>query len=170
MNFSFSGNITKGEVFKKVETCLCKKYRISSKDENRPWGGFFVIDEMQSDLFLQEFFSEINPKDILITNKLSPKILIVEPGKKLSWQYHFRREELWKVIGGEVGIVRSETDKENEIDFFAKGSIIKLKRGERHRLVGLDNWALIAEIWQHTDEKHPSNEEDIVRLQDDYGR
>jgi len=29
---------------------------------------------------------------------------------------------------------------------------------------------LVAEIWQHTDPKHPSNEEDIVRLQDDFGR
>jgi hypothetical protein len=37
-------------------------------------------------------------------------------------------------------------------------------------LIGLDQQALVAEIWQHTDPKNPSNEEDIVRLQDDFGR
>jgi hypothetical protein len=40
----------------------------------------------------------------------------------------------------------------------------------RHRLVGLGDWGVLAEIWQHTDLQNPSDEEDIVRLQDDYGR
>ena len=39
-----------------------------------------------------------------------------------------------------------------------------------HRLVGLSNWGIIAEIWQHTDPEKPSDEEDIVRVQDDFGR
>ncbi len=51
------------------------------------------------------------------------------------------------------------------------GEIIKLKVGERHRLVGLPGgWGAVAEIWQHTDPDNPSNEEDIVRLKDDYNR
>jgi hypothetical protein len=29
---------------------------------------------------------------------------------------------------------------------------------------------MVAEIWQHTDPNHPSDEDDIVRLQDDFGR
>jgi hypothetical protein len=45
-----------------------------------------------------------------------------------------------------------------------------LKKEERHRLIGLDSWAIVAEIWQHTDIENPSNEEDIVRIQDDFGR
>ena len=47
---------------------------------------------------------------------------------------------------------------------------IQLKQGERHRLVGLDNWGIVAEIWQHTDAANPSDEEDIIRVQDDFGR
>ena len=35
--------------------------------------------------------------------------------------------------------------------------------------IGLDNYAVVAEIWQHTD-KIPSDEEDIIRVQDDFGR
>ncbi|HZI23492.1 MAG TPA: phosphoheptose isomerase, partial [Chryseolinea sp.] len=50
------------------------------------------------------------------------------------------------------------------------GEIIRLKQGQRHRLVGLDGWGMIAEIWQHTDASKPSDEDDIVRVQDDFGR
>jgi hypothetical protein len=45
-----------------------------------------------------------------------------------------------------------------------------LGQGERHRLVGLEDWGVIAEIWQHTDAAIPSDESDIVRVQDDFGR
>ena len=45
-----------------------------------------------------------------------------------------------------------------------------LKKGERHRLSGLDSWGIVAEIWQHTDAESPSNEDDIVRLEDDFNR
>jgi hypothetical protein len=50
------------------------------------------------------------------------------------------------------------------------GDAITLQQGERHRLIGLDDYAVIAEIWQHTDANHPSDEDDIVRVQDDFGR
>jgi hypothetical protein len=39
----------------------------------------------------------------------------------------------------------------------------------RHRLIGLDDFGVVAEIWQHTD-AIPSDEEDIIRVQDDFGR
>ena len=50
------------------------------------------------------------------------------------------------------------------------GDQIRLKKEERHRLIGLSDFAVIAEIWQHTDPNNPSDENDIVRLSDDYGR
>lgn len=153
-----------------LEEFLSQKFNIIAKDANRPWGGFFVIDETQSELFIKEFFSEEKETELSATSRLSPKILVVGPGKKLSWQYHFRRAELWKVIGGEVGVIQSETDKESGLNKYKPYSVIKLNKGERHRLVGLDSWGIVAEIWQHTDPGHPSDEEDIVRLQDDFGR
>ncbi len=171
MKLSFRTNVDKTKVFQAIQNLLSdNEFNIISRDVDRPWGGFFVIDEKQSEAFIKEYFSEINQKELGFDKKLSPKFLIVEPGKKLSWQYHFRRAEIWKVVSGVVGIVTSDTDKETEIKEYAPDSIIKLKRGERHRLVGLDSWGIVAEIWQHTDKDHPSDEEDIIRLQDDYGR
>ncbi len=71
---------------------------------------------------------------------------------------------------GTVGIVRSDDDTEGELVIYTEGQTIKLAQGERHRLVGLDAEAIIAEIWQHTDAQHPSDEDDIIRVQDDSGR
>jgi hypothetical protein len=66
--------------------------------------------------------------------------------------------------------VRSDDDLEGELVVHNEGDVITLAQGERHRLVGLDVQGVIAEIWQHTDANHPSDEEDIVRVQDDFGR
>jgi hypothetical protein len=74
------------------------------------------------------------------------------------------------VVQGTVGIVRSDDDTEGELVIYTEGQTIKLAQGERHRLVGLDAEAIIAEIWQHTDAQHPSDEDDIIRVQDDFGR
>jgi mannose-6-phosphate isomerase len=107
---------------------------------------------------------------LTITNKLSPKILMVAPGQKLSWQYHNRRAEIWSCMEGPVGVMTSDTDVEAERHILYPGDVIRLAKGKRHRLMGLEQWGIVAEIWQHTDESYPSDEDDIIRLQDDFGR
>lgn len=158
-------------IFKEQQLKLNKLgFNIINKDENRPWGGFFVIDQSQAEAFAKYFFSELNFKDIKKGLSLSPKILVVKSNQRLSWQYHHRRSELWKVIEGVAGIVRSNDDVEGVLETLNTGKQIILKQGERHRLVGLEDYAVIAEIWQHIDANNPSDENDIVRVQDDYGR
>jgi len=159
------------QVFEKVAAMLRQSgFSIVDKDDDRPWGGFYVIDEEQAAKFIQHFFPEEHLDTLKITNKLSPKILIVGPNHRLSWQYHHRRAEIWKCIDGTVAVMTSNTDLEDIRHVLKVGDIIKLKQGERHRLIGLDDWGIVAEIWQHTDELNPSDEDDIVRLQDDYSR
>lgn len=144
--------------------------RVVDKDDARPWGGFLVIDESQASDFAQRFFPDIRLSKEQLAHKLSPKILMVQPHARLSWQYHHRRAEIWRLIGGEAGIIRSATDEQGSAQSMSSDSTVFLKQGERHRLIGLDRWGVVAEIWEHTDPAHPSNEEDIVRLQDDFGR
>ncbi|PKB15153.1 phosphoheptose isomerase [Flavobacterium sp. 5] len=163
--------LEKETIFKEIAEWLqTQNYSVTQQDISRPWGGFFVIDESQASRFAEQFFPHLKMSDIQITNKLSPKILIVAPEKRLSWQYHFRRAEIWKVLQGPVGVKISDTDVEGEIRELPKDSFIQMNKGERHRLIGLDSWGIVAEIWQHTDPNNPSDEEDIVRLQDDFGR
>ena len=145
-------------------------FDIISKDFERPWGGFLVISESQVQEFANKFFDGINIQTLKVGGKLSPKILIVKPNTKLSWQYHHRREEIWKVFKGNVGISRSHDNNQNPIVKLYEGDQVKLEKGERHRLIGLDGYAVLAEIWQHTDPDNPTDENDIVRLDDEYGR
>lgn len=157
-------------VFDEIQQYLDQQgLKVQTIDEERPWGGFFVIEEADAEKFINHFFPSLD-KSELLKGKLSPKILLVAPQKKLSWQYHFRRSEIWKLIRGEAAVVTSDTDVENETVILEIGETITLKKGERHRLVGLDQWGIVAEIWIHTDKDNPSDEEDIVRLQDDFGR
>ena len=145
-------------------------FEVIAKDFERPWGGFLVINQEQAQEFINKFFDGIDIENLKIGGKLSPKILIVNPNSKLSWQYHHRRAEIWKVFKGEVGVSRSFDDNEKPLKKLITGDQIKLKKGERHRLISLDDFAVIAEIWQHTDPENPSDENDIIRLSDDYGR
>ena len=145
-------------------------FNIISKDFERPWGGFLAIDEKQAQDFSNQFFKGINIEELKISGKLSPKILIVNPESRLSWQYHNRRSEIWRVYKGKVGVIKSEDDIQKEIEIYREGDQITLKQGQRHRLIGLDDYGVVAEIWQHTEKNHPCDEEDIVRVQDDFGR
>ncbi len=171
MNITLSNNLDKTAVFEEIAAVLKKEnFTVIKQDQTRPWGGFFVIEESQANAFAAQFFPHLNMSEIQITNKLSPKILVVAPNKRLSWQFHHRRAEIWKVIGGTVGVKTSNTDEEGEIQELSSGKFIQLDKGERHRLIGLDSWGIVAEIWQHMDSENPSDEDDIVRLQDDFGR
>jgi mannose-6-phosphate isomerase len=158
-------------IFSSVQSALEEQnFIIVDKDHKRPWGGFFVISENQAQRFADVYFDGLDVSSLKISGKLSPKILIVAPNKRLSWQYHHRRAEIWRVIQGQAGVVRSNTDSENELELFNVGATVTLRQGERHRLVGIEDYTVLAEIWQHTDVANPSDEEDIVRLQDDFGR
>jgi len=161
----------KKERFESIENKLTEQgFKIQDFDFDRPWGGFFVIDEQQANLFIETYFNDVEMSEANISGKLSPKILLVEPGKRLSWQYHHRRAEMWQVVEGPVGVIRSLTDEQKPVKRYNEGDRVELQQGERHRLVGLDDWGVVAEIWQHIYADHPSNEKDIVRLDDDFGR
>lgn len=170
MQLFFEGQTTRSEVFEKVTEYITSAMRIRSFDDNRPWGGFLVINEEDTDLFIKKFFPHLTKETLGISGKLSPKILIVAPGKRLSWQYHHRRAEIWKLIGGTAAVVTSDTDVEQDKKILSEGDIVELKQGERHRLIGTSDWGILAEIWRHTDVNEPSDENDIVRVQDDFGR
>ena len=158
-------------IFNTIEAELIQhNLKIDSYDHTRPWGGFFVIKEEDAQRFSNIYFEGFDVETLRMAGKLSPKILAVKPGARLSWQYHHRRAETWRVISGPVGVIRSFDDEQKAMVTYQNGDTITLKQGERHRLIGLDSWGVVAEFWQHTDASLPSNEDDIVRLQDDYAR
>ncbi|NCN03712.1 MAG: phosphoheptose isomerase [Candidatus Pacebacteria bacterium] len=158
-------------LFERIQSDLQEKgFNIVGKDLGKPWGGYLLIDEGQIKKFIEEYFSHIKLPELDFSLKMSPKILLVAPHKRLSWQYHHRRREIWTILDGPVEIVTNDSDDLIPGKAYQDNDFIDIKLGERHRLVGLNNWGIVAEIWLHTDPKNPSNEEDIVRVEDDFNR
>lgn len=90
----------------------------------------------------------------------SVKIIWVNPGEKLSLQTHMHRSELWMVIEGSMEVQLDDTTMT-----VSKDEHVFIPCGTRHRAMGLDapcRWIEIA--FGHFDE------DDIVRLEDAYGR
>ena len=91
-----------------------------------------MIDETQAQEFSNKFFKGLDVNTLKIGGKLSPKILIVKPAARLSWQYHNRRAEIWQVYKGSVGIIRSDSNLENEMKVYNERDQIVIKQGNRH--------------------------------------
>ena len=62
----------------------------------------------------------------------------------MSWQYHNRHAEISQIYKGSGGIIRSDTDIENEMEVYNEGDQIILQQGEWHRLIGLDGYCVVA--------------------------
>ena len=108
---------------------------------NRPWGAYTVLAESED---------------------FKVKTLEVQPGQRLSYQRHSRRSEHWFVVGGE-GVV---TLGGNSIDV-RRGVAVDVPAGTAHRIHNTGSAPLVFVEVQHGDY---FGEDDIVRLDDDYGR
>ena len=116
------------------------KFRENIKEDVRPWGKF-------------RSFPYKPAKSI--------KIITVNPGQALSLQYHDHRSEFWVVLdkGLEVTVGDKTWQPEAGEEIF-----VPPKTPHRLRCLGAQP-ARVMEIWIGD-----SDESDIVRLKDDYGR
>lgn len=148
-------------------------YTIVETNTDKPWGAYTRISSDEADRFIGVFPFGVDPAEARLgvpDAELSPKILAVAPNQRLSWQYHTRRAERW-VFLTEGAYRKSVDDAEGEVIYAKPGDVVQFEEGERHRLEGVDGKVvLVAEIWQHKDANWPSNEDDIVRISDDYDR
>ncbi len=156
----------------KSELIFSKDYVLSDVDEYKPWGAYYRLADFCVDQFVKEYFPGRTVEELGHGGSLSPKFLIFEPGKKLSLQYHERRAEIWRVIEGSLLAAISDTDKEGEWKTYEAGEELSYGALARHRAGAPEggDWVIVAEIWQHTDLNNPTDEADIVRLADDFGR
>ena len=111
-----------------------------SKYEQREWGSFQIL---------------------LDEPKVKVKKITVNPDQRLSLQLHKKREELWYVISG-----FGEMQVGSKVFEIEAGRVIKIIKYEVHRVrcAGLNDLVLV-EI-----QTGICQEDDIVRIEDDYGR
>ncbi len=109
--------------------------------DRRPWGSFTVLDEGAG---------------------FKVKRIEVLPGKRLSYQKHAKRAEHWVVVQGTAKVTLDEREL-----IITTGEAIDIAVGAAHRVESASAETLIfieVQLGSYL------GEDDIVRLQDDYGR
>lgn len=110
--------------------------------DRRPWGSFTILDEGED---------------------YKVKRIEILPGKRLSYQRHSRRSEHWFIVRGTAKVTL------NGVEFLVKtGEDVDVATGDAHRVENPDPEKLLVFIETQTGEYF--GEDDIVRLEDDFGR
>ncbi len=110
--------------------------------EQRPWGSFTILDEGEN---------------------YKVKRIEVLPGKRLSYQRHTRRAEHWFVVSGIAKVTLNGVEK-----LVKAGDALDIAREVAHRVANPDASELLVFIETQTGDYF--GEDDIVRLEDDFGR
>jgi mannose-6-phosphate isomerase len=108
----------------------------------RPWGNYTVLSEDASD------------------HKV--KRIVVHPGKRLSYQRHSQRAEHWFIVSGTAQVTLNGT-----VSTLQAGQAIDIPREGDHRIANEGTQDVVFIEVQHGTY---FGEDDIVRLEDDYGR
>lgn len=173
---------SKAEILGYVKDCyVFPDFNLVDVDEQKPWGAYYTVNPYQIGEFVSRFFPESFGENLLKQAEsgllLYPKILAFEPGQQLSGQYHGWRAEHWAVLQGVLHMATSlsdsiETDLEKMRKISPNDGVVSFGSGVSHIAGAGRNggWCVVAEIWEHTDPSRPSDEGDIVRIYDKYGR
>ncbi len=90
------------------------------------------------------------------------KKITVLPGKRLSYQKHFKRQEHWMIVEGKALVTLNDVDR-----LLETGQYIDIPQEASHRIANPGEVPMVfIEIQRGT----YFGEDDIIRLQDDYGR
>ncbi len=109
--------------------------------DERPWGSYTVLDEAPD---------------------YKVKTLLVFPGKRLSYQRHERRGEHWYVVRGTGKVTLDGVEHP-----VGPGSAIDVAIGAAHRI---ENTGVEDLIFIEVQRGESFDEDDVVRLEDDFGR
>ncbi len=96
------------------------------------------------------------------TDRYVGKILSIEKGRRLSLQLHERKDETILVIRGRLRLELENDRGQLEASNLGVGDARRVIPGRRHRFEAIDDCELIEVSTPELD--------DVVRLEDDYGR
>ena len=112
-----------------------------TSSDTRPWGSWHVLDEADG---------------------FKVKRIVVTPGSRLSLQKHEFRAEHWFVVSGTATCTVGD-----QTIVLAPGEAVDIEVGQAHRIANQgDETLVLIEVQRGS----YTGEDDIVRLEDDYGR
>jgi len=109
--------------------------------ELKPWGSYTNL--------LDEDYTKV-------------KKIVIHPGEAPSYQYHFKRSEIWVIVKG-----TAQVKIDDEIHYYRVGDVVFIPKESKHQIKNICEEELIfIEVQLGT----YFGEDDIVRLEDKYGR
>ena len=111
------------------------------KPVKKPWGSYTNL--------LKEDYTKV-------------KIIIIAPGESPSYQYHFKRSEIWVIVKGSA-----EVKLDGVIKKYSVGDVVKVMEEQKHQPKNIGDEDLIfieIQLGEYF------GEDDIKRIDDKYGR
>jgi mannose-6-phosphate isomerase len=109
--------------------------------ELKPWGSYTNL--------LEEEYTKV-------------KKIVIKPGESPSYQYHFKRSEIWIIVKGTAQVKIDD----NVLDY-SVGDVIDIPKEAKHQVKNIGNDEL---VFVEVQLGEYFGEDDIVRLDDKYGR
>lgn len=109
--------------------------------DHRPWGSYYVLEDAK-------------------THKV--KRIEVKPKGRLSYQYHYKRSEVWTMVSGEAIVTL-----DGKTIPLKAGDVIEIPKKAKHRV---ENPGTETLVFIEVQLGSYFGEDDIVRLEDDYNR
>jgi mannose-6-phosphate isomerase len=97
-----------------------------------------------------------------LTDRYCGKILVIETGRRLSLQYHERKDESILVIGGRLRLHLDDDQGAMTVRELGPGEGAHVPVGRRHRYEAIERVELVEVSTPELD--------DVVRIEDDFGR
>lgn len=101
-------------------------------------------------------------KNLMDEDYTKVKKIVINPGESPSYQYHFKRSEIWVLVKG-TGKVKID----DEVYYYREGDVVFIPKEVKHQMTNIGDDDLIfieVQLGEYF------GEDDIVRLEDKYGR
>jgi mannose-6-phosphate isomerase-like protein (cupin superfamily) len=90
------------------------------------------------------------------------KKIVINPGEAPSYQYHFKRSEIWIIVKGTAKVKIDDV-----VHYYRVGDIVLIQKESKHQITNIGDGEL---IFVEVQLGEYFGEDDIVRLDDKYGR
>ena len=131
-----------GETFSSPNVNNLDEFAVDTRRVDKPWGYELIW---------------------ALTDDYCGKILFVRAGESLSLQFHREKDESWLIHSGRAQIeMGSPGDKTPNSEVVAAGAAFRMRPGTIHRVRALEDTTIL--------EVSTPQLEDVVRLEDRYGR
>ena len=145
-----------------VDGDAAQKDRRKSQDVKHVVEKLKLEKRPESDIHLKVYRPWGSYETLVLSDRFQVKRIVVDPGEENSLQLHYHRSEHWIVVSGTAEVTIGDT-----VRLLTENESVYIPLGMKHRI---KNPGTIPLVFIEVQSGTYLGEDDIVRLQDNYGR